>query len=246
MRNLTDYKGRKKKEVSQKKAARNLKNGRTPEQIEMDMSFCKDYYLTGYTFASISKLLNDHNKQIGQDREVSPQLVRKDMLKLLDRWQKENLEGIKPYMQLEVAKLDKMERELWDAWERTKEGKTTTIQYYKNEIDKIKNCIIQKSKKEGEPLPPLKLIKESGAGDAIYMRVILDVQKRRAQLFGYDDPVNIQLWNEPQNKKEESVEASKDEPSINIEVENKESRYKIKDIPKDMLIELARKIVKND
>lgn len=78
------------------------------------------------------------------------------------------------------------------------------------------------------------------------MRVILDVQKRRAQLFGYDDPVNIQLWNEPKDKPTEAVEVPKEESSINIEVENKESRYKITDIPKDMLIELARKIVKND
>lgn len=46
--------------------------------------------------------------------------VYKDLKQLLINWKREHEENIDLYITKELSKLDKIEAELWDAWERSK------------------------------------------------------------------------------------------------------------------------------
>ena len=58
----------------------------------------------------------------GMDYEISCQQVFNDIKSELIEWKKENMMLVNEYIELEVRKLDKMEIELWEAWERSKSG----------------------------------------------------------------------------------------------------------------------------
>lgn len=155
---------------------RRLRHGyrRTPEQRENDLVFCTDLFLKGYSYRQISDLLNKRNAKMGLDYAIVPPMrVYKDLKRLLINWKREHEENIDLYITKELSKLDKIEAELWDAWERSK----------KRIVSKIRQSGLKTERSE------------TFAGNPRYLDLVLSVQQRRAKLLGLDAPVKVDLPN---------------------------------------------------
>lgn len=158
------------------KPLRRLRHGyrRTPEQRENDLVFCTDLFLRGYSYRQISDLLNQRNAKMGLDYAIVPPMrVYKDLKQLLINWKREHEENIDLYITKELSKLDKIEAELWDAWERSK----------KRIVSKIRQSGLKKVRSE------------TFAGNPRYLDLVLSVQQRRAKLLGLDAPVKVDMPN---------------------------------------------------
>lgn len=158
------------------KPLRRLRHGyrRTPEQRENDLVFCTDLFLRGYSYRQISDLLNQRNAKMGLDYAIVPPMrVYKDLKQLLINWKREHEENIDLYITKELSKLDKIESELWDAWERSK----------KRIVSKIRQSGLKTERSE------------TFAGNPRYLDLVLSVQQRRAKLLGLDAPVKVDLPN---------------------------------------------------
>jgi hypothetical protein len=158
------------------KPLRRLRHGyrRTPEQRENDLIFCTDLFLKGYSYRQISDLLNKRNAKMGLDYAIVPPMrVYKDLKQLLINWKREHEENIDLYITKELSKLDKIEAELWDAWERSK----------KRIVSKIRQSGLKTERSE------------TFAGNPRYLDLVLSVQQRRAKLLGLDAPVKVDLPN---------------------------------------------------
>ena len=158
------------------KPLRRLRHGyrRTPEQRENDLVFCTDLFLKGYSYIQISDLLNKRNAKMGLDYAIVPPMrVYKDLKQLLINWKREHEENIDLYITKELSKLDKIEAELWDAWERSK----------KRIVSKIRQSGLKTERSE------------TFAGNPRYLDLVLSVQQRRAKLLGLDAPVKVDLPN---------------------------------------------------
>lgn len=158
------------------KPLRRLRHGyrRTPEQRENDLVFCTDLFLRGYSYRQISDLLNKRNAKMGLDYAIVPPMrVYKDLKQLLINWKREHEENIDLYITKELSKLDKIETELWDAWERSK----------KRIVSKIRQSGLKTERSE------------TFAGNPRYLDLVLSVQQRRAKLLGLDAPVKVDLPN---------------------------------------------------
>lgn len=158
------------------KPLRRLRHGyrRNPEQRENDLVFCTDLFLRGYSYRQIADLLNQRNAKMGLDYAIVPPMrVYKDLKQLLINWKREHEENIDLYITKELSKLDKIEAELWDAWERSK----------KRIVSKIRQSGLKTERSE------------TFAGNPRYLDLVLSVQQRRAKLLGLDAPVKVDLPN---------------------------------------------------
>lgn len=158
------------------KPLRRLRHGyrRTPEQRENDLVFCTDLFLRGYSYRQIADLLNQRNAKMGLDYAIVPPMrVYKDLKQLLINWKREHEENIDLYITKELSKLDKIEAELWEAWERSK----------KRIVSKIRQSGLKTERSE------------TFAGNPRYLDLVLSVQQRRAKLLGLDAPVKVDLPN---------------------------------------------------
>lgn len=197
------------------KANQKMKGGkRTVEQREADKAFCAELFVKGYTYRQIADRLNEANRDNGLEYTVTYKTVFNDINAILADWKKQQFTDINKYMQLELKKLDKIEVELWAAWENSKGSKRKT---------KIKGGSINDSIASGGELAERSL--ETTNGDPRYLDLLLKVQERRAKLLGYNAPVKVNVYNEP--PKEESPAGAK---------------YDINKLPLDMVVNMAYKL----
>lgn len=197
------------------KANQKMKGGkRTVEQREADKAFCANLFVKGYTYRQIADKLNEANRENGLEYTVTFKTVFNDINAVLAEWKKQQFSDISNYMQLELKKLDKIEVELWTAWENSKGSKRKT---------KIKGGGINDGIATGGELAERSL--ETTNGDPRYLDLLLKVQERRAKLLGYNAPLKVNVYNEP----------PKDENPA-------ETKYDINALPIDMVVEMAYKL----
>lgn len=197
------------------KANQKVKGGkRTVEQREADKAFCANLFVKGYTYRQIADKLNEANRENGLEYTVTFKTVFNDINAVLAEWKKQQFSDISNYMQLELKKLDKIEVELWTAWENSKGSKRKT---------EVKGGGINDGIATGGELAERSL--ETTNGDPRYLDLLLKVQERRAKLLGYNAPMKVNVYNE----------SPKDEnPS--------ETKYDINALPIDMVVEMAYKL----
>jgi hypothetical protein len=187
--------------ITNPRAKENRKTGgkRTKEQRDADMLFEADLFVKGYTYRQIADSVNANIRERGLTYTISFQQVHKDVKELLISWKKERFDLIDDYVTSELKKLDRMEQELWAAWEASKDGKRRT---------KIEGGSIEGGNISGGKLKERNL--ETTHGNPRYMDLLLDVQQRRAKLLGYDAPTKIDI-HKPDNP------FSKDETEYNLD-----------------------------
>lgn len=186
---------------------------RTSVQREADTHFCIQLYLKGYTIREIHERLMRDLSERGMDYEISCQQVFNDIKAEMIEWKKDNMMLVTEYIELEVRKLDKMEIELWEAWERSKSGKRKS---------EIKGGDISNGNVSGGTLSKRSI--ESGDGDPRYLDMILKLYDRKAKLLGYNAPLNINVYNKP---KEEELSGA---------------NYDISALPTELVVEMAYKL----
>ena len=163
---------------------------RTVEQREADKRFCADLFVKGYTYRQIAEILNTHNEKNGLTYKLTYKTIFCDINQVLVEWKKERFETVDNYIHLELKKLDKIEVELWEAWEKSKSGKRKT---------KIIGGDIKNGSISGGVLDNRML--EDTNGNPKYLDLLLKVQERRAKLLGYNAPVRLELDNRIEEEK---------------------------------------------
>lgn len=188
---------------------------RTKEQQQYDIAFCSELFLKGYTYRDIADKLNAHNKARGLDYTISHANIFRDMKQALIEWKKLRLSNIDDYVHAELAKLDKMEAELWEAWEKSKTGKLRNKSRNSKKPNKLDAEV-----NEPDYYGYSETATETSAGDPRFMDILLNIQQRRAKLLGFDAPAKVDI--------------------TGIEREREEKpKYNIESIPKEMLFALA-------
>lgn len=191
---------------------------RTKEQQQYDIAFCSELFLKGHTYRDIADKLNKHNKTRGLDYTISHANIFRDMKQALIEWKKLRLTNIDDYVQAELSKLDRMEAELWEAWDKSKTGKQrrkTRNSKKPNKLDAEVN--------EPEYYGYSEDATETSAGDPRFMDILLNIQQRRAKLLGFDAPAKVDV-------------------SVNRSGSTEKPKYNLDSIPQDMLFALADRL----
>lgn len=112
---------------------------RDPAQIARDRRRVADLYLKGW-------LQSDIAIEIGATQAT----VSRDLKALRKAWLASTLIDIDKAKSRELAKIDRLEREYWDAWERSQEDKETQIDELRQEGDSPSERVKVQVKKEGQ------------------------------------------------------------------------------------------------
>lgn len=157
---------------------------RTPQQMESDRVFISKYYTRGYSYRDITKILNDELLKNESGYFLTEASVYNEIKIILMEWKRERFESIEEYIQIELRKLDKIEMELWEAWEMSKTGKRK-VKIRGGELDTAaENASAKGGKIQNR-------VTESSAGDPKFLDLLLSVQEKRARLLGYDVPMRV-------------------------------------------------------
>lgn len=192
---------------------------RTKDQREFDLAFCSTLFLRGYTYREISERLNEENARRGVGYTITKQMVYWDMQHLLIEWKRERLENIDDYVTQELRKLDKMEVELWEAWERSKTGKLRE----KNRQNAKPRKVLEDGDNP-EYYGYEETTTETSAGNPRFLDSLLNVQQRRAKMLGFDAPIKVDI------------------PGIKESINSDAPKYDVSAIPDDLLFAVADKL----
>jgi len=95
-------------------------NVRADHERERDLLEISAMYLKGLSHYEISERINAAHYTPG-GRSLSRRQISYDIQKLLERWQQTATSNIDERRAVELAKLDRIEREAWGAWERSQQ-----------------------------------------------------------------------------------------------------------------------------
>lgn len=194
-------------------------NKRSEEQRIYDIRFCSDLFLRGYSYREIADALNRDLSARGMGYTITFQMVYYDLQQCLIEWKRERLETIDEYVTQELRKLDKMEVELWEAWERSKTGKLRE----KNRQNAKPRKVLEDGDNP-EYYGYEETTTETSAGNPRFLDLLLNVQQRRAKMLGFDAPVKIEI------------------PGYNAGTDDDKPKYDVKAIPDDLLFAVADKL----
>jgi hypothetical protein len=164
---------------------------RKKEQKERDRGFIATLFVKNYGLVEMSNKLHEFVKEAGDDYKLTPQQIWYDCKQILIEWKKTRLKEIDDYIDIELKKLDRIENELWVAWDKSKTGKFRK-KLKGGEIDASGNLSGGKLKEQ---------VFEETSGNSKYLDLILDVMERRAKLLGYNAPLRLEI-NRPKEKDE--------------------------------------------
>ncbi len=141
---------------------------RSPAEIAKHRRQISNLYLQGYLQAEIAEKLG-----IGQAT------VSRDLKALQGEWLKSSLIDFNEAKAKELAKVDRLEREYWAAWEASKEDKETST------TEKVKGDKADRSKAQ--------MRREGQVGNPSFLRGVEWCIERRCKILGIDAPTGIDL-----------------------------------------------------
>ncbi len=141
---------------------------RTKAQAERDRLQVSRMYNEGYIQFEISQKLG-----------ISQATVSRDIAFLIAQWQKDGLKNIDEQRTRELMRINKLEREYWEAWEASKAGKKVTHSKDVHEIDRSRQEI-------GERL-------EEIPGDPRYLAGVQWCISERCKLLGLNAPEHLKV-----------------------------------------------------
>ena len=157
---------------------------RTDEERERDLVIIARMYVRGKSQQEMRLSLNS----MYPDRPLSGKVINTDLQSIRQAWLNSTLVDFNAAKAKELARLDEVERESWEAWERSKD-KHVRIEYEVTDdqvpfsMDKIAD--VQRKKKH-------KII-EATVGDIRYLEMIERAIKMRCDIFGLFEAKKIQI-----------------------------------------------------
>jgi len=149
-------------------------NKRNEKQKSQDRTMIANWMVQNKTVRKIQELLNENNLEKGKGYTLSLGQIAADMKKVLQEWQDERKDFIDYVVDRELKKLDIIEAECWEAWDKSKQGKKTT----KFSGGQITNTSVSGGKIKERSL-------EETSGDVKYLDKIFDCMDMRKDLLGY-------------------------------------------------------------
>jgi len=149
-------------------------NKRNDKQKSQDRTLIANWMVQNKTVRKIQELLNENNLEKGKGYTLSLGQIAADMKIVLKEWQDERKEFIDFVVDRELKKLDIIEAECWEAWDKSKQGKKTT----KFSGGQITNTSVSGGKIKERSL-------EETSGEVKYLDKIFDCMDRRKDLLGY-------------------------------------------------------------
>lgn len=89
---------------------RHKRQRRKPAEVEKDRKAIEELYREGVSQAAIARQL-----------KISPATVSRDLKTIIKRWMEQTVHNLDEHKAKQLKLLDKLEREYWEAWERSKE-----------------------------------------------------------------------------------------------------------------------------
>ena len=137
---------------------------RSNSQKHKDRLIVSDLYLKGYT-----------QQYIGEKLGISITTVCRDIKVLIRWWKRSSVKNIDSLKQIELNKINKLEIEYWEAWERSK-----------NDAEqKIKR---QRQTANNEPINEAQIKSDSQNGDPRYLAGVQWCIEKRCKIIGIDAP----------------------------------------------------------
>lgn len=133
---------------------------RKPAQVERDRRLIATLYLQGKI-----------QPEIAYELKISQSTVSREIKLLVEDWKKERVYDINEAKAKELAKIDVLELEYWDAWSRSQN----------DAVKRIKGM----SKTQGEYESTST---EGQVGDARFLQGVMDCIKQRCAILGVEAP----------------------------------------------------------
>jgi hypothetical protein len=117
--------------------------------------------------------------EISNEVKVDRCTISRDLKVIEEEWLKSGVMDLNAAKARELAKLDEIERQAWDAWEKSRKDAeimevTGTAQGGKGRPDKVKK------------------ITKGQAGDSRFLAIILDCANQRSEILGLDAPRKLE------------------------------------------------------
>lgn len=141
-------------------------NNRTVAQREHDRLEITRRYLKG-----------ESQPQIAEALGITRSLVSYDLQVIQDRWRQSGLYDLNEARGRELARIDEVEREAWQAWADSKQDKQIAVQR-SGGGDREKPLTVKEAM----------LRKEGQSGNPAFLTIVLDCIERRSKLLGLDAP----------------------------------------------------------
>lgn len=154
-----------KQDLEQLNSVKKLKK-RDPFQRESDLVRTSELYLQGKTQAYIAKEMG-----------VSVAQISKDIATIVSRWQKQSIENIEQQRTVQLEKINRIEAEMWTAWENSKTGTTDTTKARSQRGQNTNNRV--------------EVLEKSSHGDISYMNIITWCITERNKILGIYAPKKI-------------------------------------------------------
>jgi len=99
---------------------------RSTGQVEADRLLVAELFVQNYSFREITAKVNERAAHEKWGYSISLTQVFYDIKKLLGEWKEQRNDFIENHITIELAKLDKIEKECWEAWHASKQGRLKT------------------------------------------------------------------------------------------------------------------------
>jgi hypothetical protein len=123
------------------------KQYRTGDQLSQDDEVIMELYLEG---CSVLKILSQFKERSGRDYTPSYDDIAQALTRILKYWADQTVKKYDAYVNKELAKLDKLEMEYWEAWEESKK-ELTGVEQRKTPAGKVVNKAWKRSSGGGNP-----------------------------------------------------------------------------------------------
>lgn len=145
---------------------------RTAGQREIDLLFIQERYARGDSQRSIAAELS-----ATRPYRLTHQTIGNDIEELLSRWRQTMVEKIDELQAAELLRINTIEREAWDAWERSKHKKEKTLSEQKT------------GDKAGQRA---QITREDQIGDPRFLEHVRWCITKRCEILGLNAPCRVE------------------------------------------------------
>lgn len=152
-------------------------------------------------------LKGDYQADIARDLGVTQQQISKDLKAIRAAWLVSAVRDFDALKAQELARIDGVEREAWQAWERSRLDKEVSV----TEQVEGEGSITVTKFPDGKEITTRKKLKaritrEGQAGVPAYLTVILACIERRCKILGLDAPQKFNITIDWDNLSEEQID----------------------------------------